>query len=202
VSGFAFVVVDLFVLLSVAVRSRLRELTAANPKNLGAFQNLVEVGNLVEAESLAEVEPLRLELLATVSHLPLNPLSEIEGVFVVAVDLVEQDQFVKVAGVVGSRVVERPVEWDEVEMAETVVVVAENQVAEVAQIPAVDHLFEGERKVAEVEPLSVESVELVVAPLQVVVAAVFRPDTSKLRQFPAPSKCRPVLPEVAPAWQC
>ncbi len=201
-SGFAFVVVDLFVLLSVAVRSRLRELTAANPKNLGAFQNLVEVGNLVEAESLAEVEPLRLELLATVSHLPLNPLSEIEGVFVVAVDLVEQDQFVKVAGVVGSRVVERPVEWDEVEMAETVVVVAENQVAEVAQIPAVDHLFEGERKVAEVEPLSVESVELVVAPLQVVVAAVFRPDTSKLRQFPAPSKCRPVLPEVAPAWQC
>jgi len=202
VSGFAFVVFDLFVLLSVAVRSRLRELTAANPKNLGAFQSLVEVGNLVEAESLAEVEPLRLELPATVSHLPLNPLSEIGGVFVVAVDLVEQDQFVKVAGVVGSRVVERPVEWDEVEMAETVVVVAENQVAEVAQIPAVDHLFEGERKVAEVEPLSVESVELVVAPLQVVVAAVFRPDTSKLRQFPAPSKCRPVLPEVAPAWQC
>jgi hypothetical protein len=202
VSGFAFVVVDLFVLLSVAVRSRLRELTAANPKNLGAFQNLVEVGNLVEAESLAEVEPLRLELPATVSHLPLNPLSEIEGVFVVAVDLVEQDQFVKVAGVVGSRVVERPVEWDEVEMAETVVVVAENQVAEVAQIPAVDHQVEGERKVAEVEPLSVESVELVVAPLQVVVAAVFRPDTSKLRQFPAPSKCRPVPPEVAPAWQC
>jgi hypothetical protein len=222
VSGFAFVVVDLFVPLSVAVRSRLRELTAANPKNLGAFQNLVEVGNLVEAESLAEVEPLRLELPATVSHLPLNPLSEIEGVFVVAVDLVEQDQFVKVAGVVGSRVVERPVEWDEVEMAETVVVVAENQVvhravlgesvmvvevaesrvAEVAQIPAVDHLVEGERKVAEVEPLSVESVELVVAPLQVVVAAVFRPDTSKLRQSPAPSKCRPVLPEVAPAWQC
>jgi hypothetical protein len=202
VSGFAFVVVDLFVPLSVAVRSRLRELTAANPKNLGAFQNLVEVGNLVEAESLAEVEPLRLELPATVSHLPLNPLSEIEGVFVVAVDLVEQDQFVKVAGVVGSRVVERPVEWDEVEMAETVVVVAENQVAEVAQIPAVDHQVEGERKVAEVEPLSVESVELVVAPLQVVVAAVFRPDTSKLRQFPAPSKCRPVPPEVAPAWQC
>jgi hypothetical protein len=202
VSGFAFVVVDLFVPLSVAVRSRLRELTAANPKNLGAFQSLVEVGNLVEAESLAEVEPLRLELPATVSHLPLNPLSEIEGVFVVAVDLVEQDQFVKVAGVVGSRVVERPVEWDEVEMAETVVVVAENQVAEVAQIPAVDHQVEGERKVAEVEPLSVESVELVVAPLQVVVAAVFRPDTSKLRQSPAPSKCRPVPPEVAPAWQC
>ena len=106
-------------------------------------------------------------------------------------------------------------------MAETVVVVAENQVvhravlgeslmvvevaesrvAEVAQILAVDHLVEGERKVAEVEPLSVESVELVVAPLQVV-AAVFRPDTSKLRQSPAPSKCRPVLPEVAPAWQC
>jgi hypothetical protein len=202
VSGFAFVVVDLFVPLSVAVRSRLRELTAANPKNLGAFQNLVEVGNLVEAESLAEVEPLRLELPATVSHLPLNPLSEIEGVFVVAVDLVEQDQFVKVAGVVGSRVVERPVEWDEVEMAETVVVVAENQVAEVAQILAVDHPVEGERKVVEVEPLSVESVELVVVPLQVVAAAVFRPDTSKLRQSPAPSKCRPVLPEVAPAWQC
>ena len=108
----------------------------------------------------------------------------------------------KVAGVVGSRVAERPAEWDEVEMAETVVVVAENRVAEVAQIPAVDHQVEGERKVAEVEPLSVESVELVVAPLQVVVAAVFRPDTPKLRQSPAPSKCRPVPPEVAPAWQC
>ena len=110
-NGFAFAVVDLFVLPLVAAQSRhFRKLMVANPKNRVVFQNLVEVGNLVAAESLVEVELLRLEPLATVSHLPLSLLSEIEGVLAVAVDLVEQDQFAKAVVVAGSRVAERPAE--------------------------------------------------------------------------------------------
>jgi hypothetical protein len=83
---------------------------AASPKNQGVFQNLVEAGNPVVAESLAEIEPLRLEPLAMVLCLPLIPLSEIEGVFAAAVDLVEQDRFAKAVGVAENRVAERPVE--------------------------------------------------------------------------------------------
>ena len=71
---------------------------------------------------------------------------------------------------------------------------AGNPVAEGAQIPAVDRQVEDERM--EVEPLSAESVELVVDLLQVA-AVVFHPDTSKSRQSLAPSKCRPVPPKVA-----
>jgi len=111
VNEFVSAAVDLFDLPSVVVQSHcLRELMAANPKNRGVSQNLVEVGNPVVVESLAEVEPLRLELLATVSHLHLSPLSEIEGAFEVAAGLVEQDQFAKVAEVAGNSVAERRVE--------------------------------------------------------------------------------------------
>ena len=144
----------------------------ANPKNQVVSQNLVEVGNPVVVESPVEVELLRLELLAMVLCLHLIPLSEIEGAFEVVAGSVEQDQFAKVAEV------------------------AENQVAEGAQTQVVDHQVEGERKVAEVEPLSEELVDQVVD-LLLVVVAVFRPDTSKLRQSPVPSKCRPMPPEVA-----
>ena len=82
----------------------------ANLKNRVVSQNLAEVGNPVAAESLAEFESLRLEPLAMVLCLPLIPLSEIEGVFAAAVDLVEQDRFAKAVGVAENRVAERPVE--------------------------------------------------------------------------------------------
>jgi hypothetical protein len=73
---------------------------------------------------------------------------------------------------------------------------AGSRVAEGAQIPAVDRRVEGERKVAEVEPLSAELADPAVDLLQVA-AVVFRPDTSKSRQSLAPSKCRPMPPKVA-----
>jgi len=170
VSEFAFVVVDLFVLLSVAAQSHyLRELMVANLKNRVVSQNL------------AEVELPRLEPLATVSYLPLNPLSEIEGAFVVAVDLVEQDRFAMAVVVVENQVAGRSVEWDEaetvVEVAESPVACravsgesvaavedAENQVAGDAQIQVVDRQVEGERMEAEVELLSAGSVAPVVVP--------------------------------------
>jgi len=111
VNEFVSAAVDLFDLPSVVVQSHcLRELMAANPKNRGVSQNLVEVGNPVVVESLVEVEPLRLELLATVLCLHLNLLSEIEVVFAVVADLVEQDQFEKAVVVAETQVAERSAE--------------------------------------------------------------------------------------------
>lgn len=127
-NGFAFAVVDPFVLLSVVARfRRFQKLTAENLKNRVVSQNLVEVGNPVVVESLAEVEPLRLELPAMVAHFPLSLLSGIEGVFAVVECSVEQDEFAKAVVVVENRVAERPAEWGGFEMAAEV---AENLVVE------------------------------------------------------------------------
>jgi len=170
----------------------------ANLKNRVVSQNLAEAGNPVVAESLAEIEPLRLKLLAMVAQFLPSPLSEIEVVFVVVEGLVEQNQFAKVVVVVGNLVAEHQAVLDGFVAA---VVDAGSLVAEVAQIPVVDRLVEGERKVAGVEPLSVGLVDLA-ADLSQVVVAVFRPDTSKSHQSLVPSKCRPMPPEVVPSWQC